>query len=422
MPANTRVGRRARVGYVLKKYPRLSETFILDELLALEAAHVEVSVFSLRLPDEGRFHRDLSKLHANVSYLPSSSSSSRLLGAFDLVRGVPDPGGSLDAALDFVGLLPEPVRASVLLQGLDLAREALERQIDHLHAHFMTVAAHAAHVAHLVTGLPFSVTAHAKDIYRETVDHDVFEAVASSARAIVTVCDWNQEYIRSRLSPETAHRVVRIYNGLFPQEYERSPLSRRTSGMILGVGRLVAKKGFADLLLACALLAERDVDFSCTIVGDGEERDELVAEAARLGLDGRVVFTGSLPRHRVLELMSRARVLAAPCVVASDGNRDALPTVLLEALGVGLPVVTTRVTGIPEIIADGGEGLLVDSGDPQSLSHALEKVLEDHQLWERLSVAGPDKLRQRFDRHQTAAELIDVFSAAESPVLEEVSA
>lgn len=421
MPADAKPGGRLRVGYVLKKYPRLSETFILDELLALEASGVEVSVFSLRLPDDGRFHRDLSKLNATVSYLPSSSSS-RLLDAFDLVRTLPDPGAALDAALEFIDLLPESARASVLLQGLALARSALDRRIDHLHAHFMTVAAHTAHVAHLVTGLPFSVTAHAKDIYRETVDREVFDAVASSARAIVTVCDSNREYIRSHLSPEAADRVIRIYNGLFPDEYARSSMTRRTPRMILGVGRLVGKKGFRDLLQACALLASRQVDFSCMIVGDGEERGELLAETTRLGLEGRVEFPGSLPRHRVLELMSRARVLAAPCLVASDGNRDALPTVLLEALGVGLPVVTTRVTGIPEIIEDRSEGLLVESGDVEALARALEQVLHDDLLWESCSVRGPEKLRERFDRHRTAAELIDVFSTDRSSVLEGVPA
>jgi glycosyltransferase involved in cell wall biosynthesis len=254
------------------------------------------------------------------------------------------------------------------------------------------------------------------------VDRDVFDAVASSAEAIVTVCDSNREYIRSHLSPEAADRVVRIYNGLFPEEYARSPVTQRTPGMILGVGRLVGKKGFRDLLQACALLARRDVDFSCTIAGDGEERNELLAETTRLGLERRVEFTGSLPRHQVLDLMSRARVLAAPCVVAGDGNRDALPTVLLEALGVGLPVVTTRVTGIPEIIEDGSEGLLVESGDAEALACALEQVLHDDQLWESCSARGPEKLRQRFDRHRTAAELVEVFSTSRSSVLKGVPA
>ncbi|HEX6301133.1 MAG TPA: glycosyltransferase [Acidimicrobiia bacterium] len=416
MPARAGFGENLRVGYVLKKYPRLSETFILDELLALEAAGVEVSVFSLRLPDEGRFHRDLSKLRATVSYLPSSSFSSRLLDAFGVLGGLPDAAGAIDAALGFVRLLPERARASVLVQGLLLASAAREARVDHLHAHFMTVAAHTAHVAHLVTGLPFSVTAHAKDVYRETVDRDVFDAIASSAEAIVTVCDSNRDYIRCHLSRQAADRVVRIYNGLFPEEYEPAPLAQRRSGMILGVGRLVGKKGFHVLLHACALLAKRHTNFSCTVVGDGEERDSLLAETRRLGLGGQVEFTGSLPRHRVLELMSSARVLAAPCVVADDGNRDALPTVLLEALGVGLPVVTTRVTGIPEIIEDEREGLLVDAGDAEGLADALERVLHDDGLWDACSTRGPVKLHERFDRRQTAAELIETFTMSPSAV------
>ncbi len=412
-----------RVGYVLKKYPRLSETFIVDEVLALENAGVEVSLFSLSLPDDARFHRDLSRVRATVSYLSStsSSSSSRFLAALEVLRRLPCPSHTLDAALDFVGLLPERVQTAVLIHGLLLAEEAMDRRIDHLHAHFMTVAAHTAYVAHLVTGLPFSVTAHAKDIYRETVDPGVFEAVTSSAKAIVTVCDANRDYIRHHLSG--AHdRVVRIYNGLFPEDYQLRADTPRDPKMILGVGRLVEKKGFHHLLRACGLLARRQVDFSCTIVGEGEERENLHSETERLGLEGRVAFTGALTRHRVVDLMSQARVMAAPCVVAGDGNRDALPTVLLEALAVGLPAVTTRVTGIPEIIEHEREGLLVEEGDVEGLADALQRLLEDDEIWEDCSSGGPPKLLDRFNRHRTAAELIDIFTAASVSSLEGVVA
>jgi colanic acid/amylovoran biosynthesis glycosyltransferase len=396
-----------RVGYVLKKYPRLSETFILDEILGLEATGVDVSVFSLRLPDEGRFHGDLGRVRAGVRYLPDVGSSSSLQ-AFRALWSLKERGlDGLGSALRFLDRLPPDRRARLLVQALHLAGQASREGLQHLHAHFMTVAAQTAYLAHLFTGVPFSVTAHAKDVYRETLDPAVFRQIATAATAVVTVCRANRRYIEDRILAGGG-RVEVVYNGV-DLERLRADVGARERGLILGVGRLVPKKGYHVLVEACRVLADRGVDFRCLIVGDGEERARLLEQRQRLGLSDRVHLPGAASREEVLSLMRRARVLAAPSVTGPDGNRDALPTVLLEALALGLPVVSTPVGGIPEIVDPGVHGLLVPEGDPVALTEALAAALRDDARWTRMAEAGPCRAAERFDRSKTLGALIEVF-------------
>ncbi|MDQ3781868.1 MAG: glycosyltransferase, partial [Actinomycetota bacterium] len=186
------------VGYVVKMYPRLSETFIVDEIRAVEAAGVEVSIFSLRAPNDGRFHADLARVAATAAYLPAFAATSTV-HAMEIIGELEIDPPVVAEAVAFVRRLPQSAQAGVMVQALHLAREVRTRGIDHLHAHFMTVAAHVAHLAHLFTGVPFTVTAHAKDIFRHTVDAGLFRTVAGAAEAVVTVCDVYREHIEDRI-------------------------------------------------------------------------------------------------------------------------------------------------------------------------------------------------------------------------------
>lgn len=409
MPGGPAEGGIRHVGYVLKKYPRLSETFILDELLGLEAAGVEVSIFSLRLPDEGRFHRDLGQVAARATYLPESGSSAAL-GALEALGRLDIFPDRLRRASRFLELLPEGRRAKLMLQAVHLAGAALEAGVEHLHAHFMTVAAQVAHLAHLLTDIPFSVTAHAKDVYRTTVDPALFEQIAHRAVAVVTVCEANRRFIEEELVRDGAGRIRCIYNGVFLDRLSVGPVTSREAGLVLAVGRLVEKKGFEILVRACRLLLDRGAPLRCLMVGDGDRRGPLEELVGSLGVGDHVELMGPRPRHEVLDLMRRAQVLAAPCVTGPDGNRDALPTVLLEALAVGLPVVATPVGGIPEIVDDGVEGLVVPEGDPRALADALERILGDEPLRAALGRAGRRKAEARFDRARNLQQLMGVFA------------
>jgi len=398
------------VGYVLKKYPRLSETFILNEILGLEETGVRVSIMSLRLPDDGRFHGALSQVAADVRYLPHQGAAP-LLEAMEAVTSS-GPGAELrlERALAFVSRLPFARRASVLLQGLCLADLARRDGINHLHAHFMTVAAHTCYVAHLISDVSFSITAHAKDIYRESVDRAVFSQIAAAGR-VVTVCEANRAFIESQLLTVSGASVEVVYNGLpdMPTEPGAGPATREP-GLILAVGRLVEKKGFDVLIDACSRLRTAGKRFRCRIIGEGDAGDALRQQVVERGLVSHVSIEGARSREDVLDAMRRARVLAAPCVVGADGNQDALPTVILEAQAMGLPVVATPVGGIPEMLADGEQGLLVSQRDPDALAEGLTRMLEFAPgEWTRMSESGRRNVQLRFSREQTLPRLLALF-------------
>lgn len=401
-----------RIGYVLKKYPRLSETFILNEILGVEAAGLEVSIASLTAADEGSFHGDLARVKARAEYIPAVSSSTTA-GAFAfLAQEDSTARDALPALQRFSELLPEGKRGRYLIQAILLAKKVRDEGLQHLHAHFMTIAARIAYGAHLLTGVTFSVTAHAKDIFRHDVDEDVFREVAAAAKCLVTVSDHNETYIADRYFNGDSSCIRRIYNGM-PLNDLPSATVEREPDLILAVGRLVEKKGFDLLLRAARELCDRGRSIRLAILGDGDERKALEDLAIELELGGVVEFHGAVDRDHVWQMMRRARCLAAPCRTGADGNKDALPTVLIEALGLGLPIVSTDVGGIVEIVDDGVDGFVHKEEDLDALVGRLEQLVVDDQLWARLSEAGPGKALAKFDRTKTLPQLLEVFQSKE---------
>lgn len=397
------------VGYILKQYPRLSETFILNEILGLEERGIEVSIFSLRHATEGRFHPGVASVKGAVHYMADTDKAAFL----DAMRALPRlRTEQLEAVFDFLEHVPAERRARLLLHAIEVANAAIDEQIDHFHAHFMTIASHTAYMVHLLTGIPYTVTAHAKDIYRHTVDWNLAALIASNAESVVTVCDANLTFLAHRLDGSGA-RLRRIYNGLGPQDHP-APMGHRIDGLVLGVGRLVEKKGFDLLLEAVSSLSSSHPNIRCVLIGDGDQRSALEKLADNLDIAEFVSFTGPLPQHEVAKWLRRASVMAAPCRIGLDGNQDALPTVLLEGLGAGLPAVTTPVAGVPEIITDGVEGLIVPTDDAAALATAIEHLLDRPDLSAEMSKAGPIKLTRAFDRAATITQLIDTFHSRES--------
>jgi colanic acid/amylovoran biosynthesis glycosyltransferase len=391
------------VGYVLKMYPRLSETFILTEVLQLEAQGQPVEIFSLRPPTDGRFHAELAQVQAPVSYLPSGSSKARTV--WEVLAA---------AAKEFphiYSLMPELVAAPVddALQAIALAHEVRARGIARLHAHFASVATTVARLASLITGVPYTFTAHAKDIFHRDVDPEDLRRKLRDAEAVVTVSDFNLEHLRGTYGPDAAS-VRRVYNGLDLDRHPYvAPVGRPP--VIAAVGRLVEKKGFVDLVDACRLLAERGVDFRCVLVGGGPEEATLRARITRHGLDDRVELLGRRPQGAVQDIVRSAAVFAAPCVVGADGNRDGLPTVLLESMALGTPCISTPVTGIPEVVRHRETGLLVGERDVPGLADALEELLADEQLRQRLAAAARALIERDFDSQRQAEQLRQLFAA-----------
>jgi colanic acid/amylovoran biosynthesis glycosyltransferase len=403
LPTNT-----LRVGYVLKRYPRYSETFVVNEILAHEAAGLDIEIFSLRPACDTHFQDAISQVKAPVTYLPvygvkAADFWSAVEQASELCPGLWD--GLREARGE---------EAYDVYQALVLAREVCRRGITHLHAHFATVATTVARLAACFAGVSYTFTAHAKDIFHESVQCpegalDLRRKLAD-ASGVVTVSDFNLEYLQGEFGP-AAERVCRIYNGLDLDHFPfQSP--RERPPVVLGVGRLVEKKGFADLIDACAILARKGVRFRCRIIGTGDVEDALRAQVEDLGLEGTVALIGPRPQGEVIRELQGASLLAAPCVVGSDGNRDGLPTVLLEAMALGTPSVSTDVTGIPEAIHDGRTGLIVREHDAEALASAIERLLSDAELRVALALEARRLIESEFSVHRNAERMRTLFSPA----------
>lgn len=389
------------IAYVLKRYPRYSETFVVSEILAHEAAGLDIQIFALRPPSDTHFQDIISRVKAPVRYLPSGEG---LRTDFWL---------ALQAAAD---ILPQfwarlataqGESAQEVYQASLLACEAVAQGITHFHAHFGTSATTVARLASHFTDIPYTFTAHAKDIFHETVQPDDLRRKLNDAAAVVTVSDYNRQYLHQQYG-ESAASVQHIYNGLDLEQFAYAE-PRQRPPHIIAVGRLVEKKGFADLIKACGLLVQRQVEFRCDIVGTGELAAELQAQIEAAKLQPWVSLIGPQPQRDIKRWVQEAAVFAAPCVVGSDGNRDGLPTVLLEAMALGTPCVSTDVTGIPEVLQHEVTGLQVPQRDPVALALALERLLRNAHLRVALATQARQRIEANFDIHTNAAQLRRVF-------------
>lgn len=384
------------VGYVLKRYPRFSETFIVNEIIARETRGTRIAVASLRHPLDTRFHALLGRVQAPVTWIPSRPRSPQDM--WDALAVLRAAGRRPDAAT-VDALFTED--ADVAVQAALVARWGLENEVTHLHAHFATIAGRTARLAARLLDVPWTVTAHAKDIFHQDNDPVRQRAVLTDADRVIAVSDMTAEWIMT-LAPDAA--VERVYNGM---DLVRFPWTspRDRDPVVVTVGRLVEKKGIPDLVRAVARVRERGVPARLEIAGTGDQRDLIEATVDETGMREHTLLHGPLPQHEVQDLLRRAAVFAAPCVVASDGDRDGLPTVLLESMALGTPVVGTPVAGIPEAVEDDVTGALVGEHDVPALADALERYLTDPERRVRTSRAARQRIEEHFDVTDQAASL-----------------
>lgn len=392
-----------RIGYVLKRYPRFSETFVVNEILAHERAGLPIEIFALGPVEETHFQDLIGQVSAPVIRLPH-----RLRGVEPLWQLMAEARHTLPAF--WPALRHTDLDGEGLVQALRLALDAKARGLVHLHAHFATRATAVARAAAAFADISFSFTAHAKDIFFDYDEPQQLDLKLADAAFAVTVSDFNLRHLHARFGGLT-ERLVRLYNGV---DLERFRFREPDDGpaTLLAVGRLVDKKGFAVLIEAAATLRSRGLPFRCEIVGDGPERDALTRQIEAASLGDLVQLTGARPQQAVIEAMRRATVLAMPCIVSADGNRDGLPTVLIEAMALGTPVIGTTVTGIPELVRDGRTGLCVAPGDPLALADALERLLIDRELGRRLARAAREAVCRDFDIDRNARQLRALFNDA----------
>jgi len=409
-------GGRRKVVVVVKGYPRLSETFIAQELLGLEQAGLELTIASLRRPTDGKRHPVHDAIRAPVFYLPEYLHEEPVRVVRALVGALPR-AGFWRALAAFARDLVRDVsrnRFRRFGQGLVLATE-WPKGAAWLHAHFIHTPASATRYASLISGIPWTCSAHAKDIWTSQ-DWELAEKLGS---ACWTVTCTAAGFARLQALAAEPRRLHLSYHGLDLERFghfagERLPADGSDPHRpvrILSVGRAVEKKGFDVLLKALARLPA-DLHWRFEQVGGGELLPDLKAQAERLGIAGRTKWSGSLAQQDVLERYRAADLFVLACRVGADGDRDGLPNVLVEASSQALASISTEISGVPELIADGENGLLVPPEDPVALAAAIGRAIRDPALRARLGAAGEQRVRSAFDHHASIMQLTGLFEQA----------
>jgi len=417
--------RPRRVAFVLKGYPRLSESFIAQEIAGLERRGLDILIVSLRRPTDAKTHPVHAEVRASVLYLPEYlyREPLRVLRAWWQVRSWPAYRAARQQWLRDLARDATPNRIRRFGQALVLAAE-LPPDIDRLHAHFLHTPASVTRYAALLKRLPWTGSAHAKDIWT-IPEWEKREKLASCAW-LVTCTAANHEHL-SALAPPG--RVGIVYHGVdlarFPQPASEPALrdgrNPHNPVVILTVGRLVEKKG-TDVLLEALARLPAGLHWRLVHAGGGPLKAALQRRARALGIAERIAWRGALPQDELLREYRAADLFALACRIARDGDRDGLPNVLMEAQSQSLACVATRVAAIPELIEDRSTGVLVDPESPDELSRALADLIGDPQKRRRLGRAGQARLLARFAIEPNLAPLAERFGVGDPPAVAQLRA
>jgi colanic acid/amylovoran biosynthesis glycosyltransferase len=405
--------RHDRLAYVMSRFPKLTETFVLYEMVAMEQLGFQISIYPLIRQRESVTHAEVRRLQKSARYLPFFSSAIVRAQVYHLHRRpraylstlalvVRANIGSLNYLGGALAIFPKVVQ---------FARIARAEGIDHIHCHFSSHPAAAGFILHRLTGIPFSFTAHGSDLH---VDRHMLREKVTEAAFVVAISEYNRRLILDHCGDQFAQKTVVIHSGVDTEFFRprASPPAAGAPFAIACIGRLMEVKGQAYLIEACRLLAMKGVEFVCHLVGEGPDRRKLERLVTSAGLQTKVNFVDPLTRDQIAELLHRVDLLVAPSVPTRDGRREGIPVVLMEAMASGVPVVASRISGIPELVDDGQSGLLVPPGDPRSLAQAIDLLRSDPDRRMRLAAAGREKVCAAFDMNRTAEHLAQLISGA----------
>ena len=404
---------KKKIVVLLKGYPRLSETFIAQELLGLERAGLELDLVSMRRPTDKKRHPVHDEIRAPVTYLPEylHEEPLRVLKALWACRKKPGFGKALRQFLHDLRHDVSRNRFRRFGQAAVLSHE-WPRDAGWLHVHFIHTPASVAAYTHLITGIPWTISAHAKDIWTST-DADLSYKLGSARWAVTCTASGYRHLQALSPTPATVHLS---YHGLDltrfpPMDGTRPPRDGSDSAdpvQILSVGRAVKKKGIDILLKALAALPQ-SLHWRFTHIGGGDELAALKALAEQLGIADRITWTGAMDQKQVLEHYRKADLFALACRITADGDRDGLPNVLVEASSQALTCVSTNISGIPEFFVDGENGLLTEPENEAAFSKALERAISDPALRSRLGQAAENRVRTAFDHRTSITDLRNLF-------------
>lgn len=416
-------GNRQTIAFILKGYPRLSETFITNEIFLLEQLGCDLHLFAMRNPGESKVHENVRRIKAPVTYIPDYFWPNCLLFLrtnLALFRRKP---GAYWPAFRYalwrsirrrsISTLKRFAQAALLVQ-----KELPQTRATYFHAHFSHGPTTVAYFASRLTGLRYSFSAHAKDIYLQ--DDEFLTKKVWNATFVVTCTDYNRRHLMSIVGDDAP--IFRVYHGIDLALFRPATEKRKRNGkapVILSIGRFVPKKGFAVLLDALKILADEGRAFHCHLIGGGELQEELEQKIRILGLQELVSLHGKKSQRQLLAFYAEADVFALPCEVQEDGDRDGIPNVLVEAMAMKVPVVSTRISGIPELITHRVNGLLVEQRNPKALAAAIRLLLQDTTLAEALAEEGRRKVERDFDNKRNVkliAEFLRMAQAGEEVI------
>lgn len=404
--------RPLKIAYLAPELGTLTSTFVYREIEALRKRGVTIALYSTVRPMVEKASEEARSIIEETTYLYDARPVSIAIGALHCLICHP---------LRFCRALGLLVRDALMadtpaafdrikmfwhfLTGCRLATLLLARDVEHVHAHFAHVPAAIAMYAAMLAGIPFSFTAHANDLFERGTA--LKEKVARSAFT-AAISGYNRRFLIDTGCP--ADRIHVVHCGLDVEQYEyRGKSPENGPAMLFSVGRFVPKKGFDVLLDALSLLKQKDLSFRCVIVGTGPLYDEMRTKAQSSGLLECLELPGAMPQERVKGILGSADVFVLPCVVAKSGDRDGIPVALMEAMALGVPVVSTALSGIPELVVNAENGLLVTPNDPVALSQALEQLIQSPAYGETLAKQARKTIEEQFNLETIAANLESLF-------------
>jgi glycosyltransferase involved in cell wall biosynthesis len=393
----------ASFAYLFERFPSFGQTFCYREVAELARQGITPPIFSIRNPKDEPPQDWDTQIVQRVHYLPDEKE---LLDDVDRASKKRSLTPEILVALDEWGRRTDFLR---LYQAVYVGLRLQEMGIRHVHAHFAGMAARTAYWISRFFSTTFSFTAHANDIFAPRDFEIGLDKLIGATHLIVTETDYAAQFLQERF-PERADRIHRIYNGLNLAEFGRADFSSNAP-LIISIGRLIPKKGFANLIRACGLLAERGKLFQCEILGEGPLESELRAQIDQLNLQNRVTLSGVKPQRQIRQRLAEATMFVLPSVIDAQGGMDNLPTVIMEAMAAGLPIVSTKIGGIPEMVRANETGFLVEPADAAAMAGAIEKLINDRVSAQKVGHAGYERAQELFSIEKNVRALCALIEA-----------
>lgn len=400
-----------KILYIASSLPALSATFIDSEIRVLAAAGYEIRTVSRGSPIKGEVSDETVEYYKNTLWLDQVSIITQIFAQFYVMLIRPVDWYRIISLIfaekeirnihDRLRLLKHFCEACYVYSQL------IGEPISHIHAHFLNAPTSIALYLSILLNIPYSFTLHGSNIF---LDPLMLETKLKLCQKAVSISEFNKKYLMEKYGDGFRDKIHIIHCGIDTELFKPEPRHTDGTPIVLSVGRLTEIKGFCYLLDACRILKDRKVAFNCLIVGDGEDKDMLLRRSAELGLGDIVKFLGSQLHDNVLKLLQEATIFVLPSIVTDEGGREGIPVALMEAMAMELPVISTRTAGIPELINDKKEGILVEHSNATELASAIEFFINDAGAREAIGKQARIKVLHEFNINSVPSQFENIFA------------